>query len=664
MAGTTRTVKVRFDGDTKGLKDATKEGAKDVADFGNDLKTAVAGLAIGGAVTKSFTDGLNFDAGTDKLAAQLNLTKEQSEQAGRVAGELYANAYGDSMDQVNAALHGLIQDVDGMSETTDAELQQMGARALDLATILEEDVGGVTRAVGQLIKTGLARDATEAFDIITAATQNGVNKSQDLLDTINEYPTVFRDAGLSGADSMGLMSQGLAAGARDADTVADALKEFAIRAQDGSDTSAAGFKAIGLNAREMTSAVAAGGPRARDALDKVLDGLNNMRDPAKRNAAAVALFGTKAEDLGDALFALDLDSAATGLGKLQGRADDVGKSLGGNAKTSVAGSLRDLQKTGADLASRFLPILAELTSHRTTITALAAAVLALTAAWVIHTAALKVYAGWQAAVTVATKAWTAAQWLLNTAFLANPLVAIIAVIVAVIAVIVLIATKTTWFQQLWSFAWGQIQGAAQAVWNWIQTAWAAVGAFLSSPFTSAKRVIDGVWGGIKSGVTAVQQWVKTQFTNMVSTVAGLPGRIGKAASGMWDGIKTAFKGAVNWIIRGWNNIGFTIGGQDWDPAGKFGPTIHIPQISLSTPNIDELAAGGIVPATRGGRIVRVAEGGEAEAVTPLSKLADMMGDTHVYVTIDGQQLEGRIDRVVRESNRQTRRAVMAGSTLP
>lgn len=45
------------------------------------------------------------------------------------------------------------------------------------------------------------------------------------------------------------------------------------------------------------------------------------------------------------------------------------------------------------------------------------------------------------AVAAAKKIWTAAQWLLNTALLANPIVLIIVAIIALIAIIVLIATK-------------------------------------------------------------------------------------------------------------------------------------------------------------------------------------------------------------------------------
>jgi len=47
------------------------------------------------------------------------------------------------------------------------------------------------------------------------------------------------------------------------------------------------------------------------------------------------------------------------------------------------------------------------------------------------------------------------------------------------------------------------------------------------------------------------------------------------------------------------------------------------------------ADGGIVPATPGGRIVRVAEAGQAEAIIPLDQLGGGGGDINVYVTVQG-----------------------------
>jgi hypothetical protein len=63
---------------------------------------------------------------------------------------------------------------------------------------------------------------------------------------------------------------------------------------------------------------------------------------------------------------------------------------------------------------------------------------------------------------------TAAQWLWNIAMDANPLGLIVLAIAAVIAIIVLIATKTTWFQDLWKATWGWVKKAASNVWDWLK----------------------------------------------------------------------------------------------------------------------------------------------------------------------------------------------------
>src|SRR5690606_28075664 len=122
-------------------------------------------------------------------------------------------------------------------------------------------------------------------------------------------------------------SQAIKAGARDSDKAADAIKEFAIRAIDGSDTTKEGFKGIGLSASRMSGMIAKGGKSAREGLDITLDRLRKVKHPAKRAEYAVALFGTQAEDLGDALYAMDVDKASKDFGKFGGSADKMGKTL-------------------------------------------------------------------------------------------------------------------------------------------------------------------------------------------------------------------------------------------------------------------------------------------------------------------------------------------------
>jgi phage-related minor tail protein len=106
---------------------------------------------------------------------------------------------------------------------------------------------------------------------------------------------------LDASTATGLLVQGMQAGARNSDLVADAIKEFSIRAVDGSKTTSDGFKAIGVDAGQMAAQIARGGPEASAALDLVLNRFRAMPDPVAQSRAAVALFGTQAEDLGKAL---------------------------------------------------------------------------------------------------------------------------------------------------------------------------------------------------------------------------------------------------------------------------------------------------------------------------------------------------------------------------
>ncbi|MFI0481746.1 phage tail tape measure protein [Actinomadura sp. 9N215] len=295
---------------------------------------AGAGLAGGAAFAAALAKGLDATAAQGKLRAQLGLTAQESKRIGGVAGKLYADAYGESMEEVNAAVKSVIQNMDGMRTASTADLQKTSERAMTLAAIMDEEVGGVTRAVAQLMRTHLAKNSQEAFDLITRSTQAGINKSEDLLDTINEYSTQFREVGLSGPKAMGLIAQAIRAGARDADTAADAIKEFAIRSKTATDPNTiAGFKALGLNVKEMTATFAAGGPAADKAFRVVIERLKAMEDPVKRNETAVALFGTKAEDLGKSLYALDPSTAVQSLGQLQGATDSASKAMG---ETSAA----------------------------------------------------------------------------------------------------------------------------------------------------------------------------------------------------------------------------------------------------------------------------------------------------------------------------------------
>jgi hypothetical protein len=347
-----------------------KKSLSDVADFAEDTgseggRNAGVGLATGiiaglasipivGAVAKigetlattlidEFNSALQIEVRQDRLEALTGVTESDAARFARLAGQAYANNFGESIESnMNTTRLALQFDLID-EEDTNRDAQKVVEGLSGIADVLQDDVGHTAQAVTTLLGTGMARSAQHAFDLIAVGAREGVDRGEDLLDTLIEYPSVLERLGLSGEEMLGLLNQGLDAGARNSDVAADALKEFQIRATDASDASAAGFERLGLNAEEMTAKIAAGGAGAREGLQQVLDKLRETEDPVVRNAAAVELFGTKAEDLGEALFAMDLTSAVDQLNGVTGAADRMFSTIADNDASRVTQAQRNIE---------------------------------------------------------------------------------------------------------------------------------------------------------------------------------------------------------------------------------------------------------------------------------------------------------------------------------
>ncbi|MEV4320995.1 phage tail tape measure protein [Microbispora rosea] len=334
---------------SKGFTDGVGDGGKSrLGGIGNGFMStlkglgwAAAGAAIGGLIMKGLESAMDAEEAKAKLFAQLGTTPAQSKTIGAAAGKAYAAGYGENLGEVTDALKSVVQNIDGMRNASEDTLTTMAKRALDTATVMDEDVGGVTRAVSQMLRTGLAKSADEAFDVLVKGTQRGANVAEDLLDTYSEYSTQFRDLGLSADDALGIMIQGLKSGARDSDTVADALKELNIRVQDLSASKA--LQKLGLDAKDMASAFARGGKPAKEALDTILDRLRNVKDPTERYALAQQILGTKSEDLAKALLGIDPSKATEAIGKVGGAAKDAGDKLHDTASNKIEQFKRGIQ---------------------------------------------------------------------------------------------------------------------------------------------------------------------------------------------------------------------------------------------------------------------------------------------------------------------------------
>lgn len=317
--------------------------------WGAAAAAATAGaVLVGAAFVTGFQEVIQQEQIVGQFEAQLGATTGQAEQYGKIAGDLYAKGVTETAQDGALAVQEAIRA--GLQlDPGDLDLTGVSTALADLSHILEEDVGQTARAVGQMIKTGLVDNAEQGFDLLTKGAQQGANAAGDLLDTFSEYSTQFRQLGLSGEEALGLIQQGLKGGARDADVVADALKEFSIEAAQGAERTNEAFEALGMDADKLSTAFAKGGPAARAALDDVFDALRDIEDPLERNQVAVGLFGTKAEDLAGALDAMDLSTAAKDMTGFEGATQRAGDSLRDNLGTALTRIGREAKQALAGL---------------------------------------------------------------------------------------------------------------------------------------------------------------------------------------------------------------------------------------------------------------------------------------------------------------------------
>lgn len=310
--------------------------------------TAV-GVLVGSRIVDAIGDGMATTASTDLFQSRMGLDERSMGQFATAAGHAYANNFGssfvDNLGVAQAALRaGLITSGSG-----DGEIQRTVEQLQGAGQVTEATAAQLSRSAATLIRTGFADSTSSALDIITAGFQKGLDVSGDWLDTINEYSTQFRKLGLDGSQVLTLLKQGFEGGARDTDKVADSLKEFSIRAVDGSKTTKEGFEALGFNAEEMGRRFSAGGEQARQAFGAVLTGLRNLDDPVQQALVWQRLFGTQWEDMGEAVNKLDLDPAKNQFVDLQNTSQRATQTATANFKSEWEGATKAVGQWFDDL---------------------------------------------------------------------------------------------------------------------------------------------------------------------------------------------------------------------------------------------------------------------------------------------------------------------------
>lgn len=331
--------------DQEDLGDKTEETRQKVEksresflNWGEIAQTAVKGVvvvagtlfsAMGAGAGMATSFGTAYKQASNNIQASTGATKEEMESLKNVMANVYANNFGEDMNDVADAVANVKKNIGG----TDQEIQKATEAAFAFRDTFGYEIPESSRAAKAMMDN-FGISAEKAYDLMAKGAQNGLDYSGELIDNINEYSVQFGKAGLSAEDMFNIMAAGADAGAWNLDKIGDAVKELNIRLVDGSDTTKEGLKAIGMNADEVAKKMSEGGETARETYQKVVKGLAEMDDKQQQNIAGVNLFGTMWEDLGPEVVAhlADLDGAYS---DVKGTMDEINEVKYDDAKSAL-----------------------------------------------------------------------------------------------------------------------------------------------------------------------------------------------------------------------------------------------------------------------------------------------------------------------------------------
>lgn len=245
------------------------------------------------------------------------------------------------------------------------------------------------------------------------------------------------------------------------------------------------------------------------------------------------------------------------------------------------------------------------------------ATIALTAQIRAHTFAMKASAAASKAAAKAQKAFAAGM-----KFIKSP------VGIAVVAITALIAAGV-WLYKNWDTVKAkaaQLGAKISGIWTKINTAVTTAIAAISSRFPALGAVLSGlwksvqdVWGNIKAIFSNIIGFIDNVFSgnwsaawgNVVSIFGNVFGELANIAKAPINAVISV----INMVLSKINEMKISI--PDWVPV------VGGETLGFNIPQIPMLATGGIATAPT---LAMVGEGGEPEAVLPLSKLAQLLDD--------------------------------------
>lgn len=464
-----------------------------------NIATGIGGISLVGlsAGVTALTTGvassvLEMDKSFARMSAKTGATGEELKALQDVAKNVFTDGFGESMTEVVENVGTLSSMFDDLNKK---QLTETAKGVSTIAELFEQDFKEVGKTISTMTKTFDDLSESQALDLLTTAFQETGDMSGDLLDTFNEYSTQFKALGYDAEGFTATLISGAKAGVFNFDKLADAAKESFLKLGEGSNDTIAALQLMGLDADKVMSDIAQGGDTANQAFMAVSTAIGTIEDPAKRNQAAIAAFGTPLEDLGPQ-FQTFFSNVNKDLGNFEGATAKAADAMHDNFSDRMTSAWRDLKigitdmvssgegkefldslATGAEnLVPKIQDIIGEALEFGNTIRdnwePIKNTVLGIGTAvgtFAVIMGGLKTISfittlinGFRTAMTLAT----AGQWAMNTAMLASPLTWVAVGIAAVVAAGVLLYKNWDTVKAKADELWGKTKEVFGNIFDW------------------------------------------------------------------------------------------------------------------------------------------------------------------------------------------------------
>lgn len=247
-------------------------------------------LELGGKLTELAIQAEDTGA---RLQVALGLTEGEAQAAQGAIDTLNGTGIFEK-GEAEKGLATVMRLFDATGERATALTLKIGATAKGTRADFNE-IAYAASTIERVFKdTGITAD--QSLDLILAGLQTGKFESGDFLDSLKEYAPAYERLGYSAQQMVSSLISGVEAGAMSADKVGDSVKEFYNKASSGSTDFKDALKQLGINADQVISRIAEGGPRAQQEYQRITQKVAMLSDETKKAQLASVLFGTQWED--------------------------------------------------------------------------------------------------------------------------------------------------------------------------------------------------------------------------------------------------------------------------------------------------------------------------------------------------------------------------------